>query len=203
MPEPWDRQPKEPGDAYHAFCAYRDMGPERNVVDAFRQTTGNPSANQANGSWNRWATQFQWRARAMSWDHHTSAVAQESIDRVTRETASKWAQRLDARAEVDWQVAENLTRKVQVWSALPAVSRTKLPDGTLVEAVGIQDTERVAKIAQAASQMAYAAIAQALPDAHVDFDPHTAPLDQLAEAIERLEAAIGEAPARPRVARAG
>src|SRR4051812_32504561 len=113
MAEPWDRQPKEPGDAYHAFCAYRDMGPERNVVDAFRQTLGNPTANQANGTWTRWATQFQWRSRALQWDHHNTAVAQESIDAVTAEAARKWAQRLDARAEVDWQIAEDLTRKVQ------------------------------------------------------------------------------------------
>jgi hypothetical protein len=84
---------------------------------------------------------------------------------------------------------------------MPPIHRTPLPDGkTLVEPVGIQDTERVAKIAQMASQMANAAIAQALPDSLVDFDfdPHTATTEQLTAAIERMDAVIGPAPARPR-----
>ena len=103
-----------------------------------------------------------------------------------------------------WQIAEDLTRKVQVWAKLPPVSRTTLADGkTLVEPVGIRDTKDVAAIAQMASQMAFAAIAQALPDAHVDIDTHTATAEQIREAIGRIEAAIGVAQTPPRIARTG
>jgi hypothetical protein len=119
---------------------------------------------------------------------------------VTEDTATKWAARLDARAEIDWQVAEDLTKKVRVWVAMPPIARTQLADGkTLVEPVGIKETKDVATIAQAASQMAYAAIAQALPDAHVDLDPRTATIAELEDAIKRLEAAM--APVQPRLAR--
>lgn len=54
--------------AYQAFLFYRDMGPSRNVKEAFRQSSGNPDAKQANGSYNRWCKDFRWYERAVAFD---------------------------------------------------------------------------------------------------------------------------------------
>jgi hypothetical protein len=204
-PETWDRQPGESEEAYRAFCVFRDMGPDRELIGAYRSTKGTaegPSrARNTPGRWKTWLADHDWRRRALAWDNHRSAVAARAIDEADDANARKWANRLQEVADDEWDVAAALMRKVKVWAAMPPISRTKLPDGTLVEPVGIQDTERVAKIAQMASQMAYAAIGQALPDLNIDLDPTTATTEQLTAAIERLEAAI--APVRPRIARTG
>lgn len=199
MPESWDRQPGEPERGYDAFLVYRDLGPERSVPAAYRQRSGNDLAKQAGGQWNAWSKAFHWKSRALAYDHHTARVAQDAVDKVTAAQAEKWAARRDARAEVDWQLAEDLTRKVQVWAKMPPVSRTALADGrTLVEAVGIRETKDVAAIAQAASQMAYAAINVAIPDPDAYFDYEHATTEELRAALERVEAKIS-----PRIARAG
>lgn len=193
FPARWDRQPNEPGRAYEAFRVFLELGPERSTRDAFQHWSGTKAALQPSGLFKSWVKDHDWKNRALAYDNHASAVAQRAIDRVTDETAEKWARRLQSSAEADWLIAEDLRAKVKVWAKMPPVQRTVTgADGksvTILEPVGIKDTKDVA------------AIAQALPDAHVDLDPKTATAEQLQEAIARLEAAKGIVPSAPRIAR--
>jgi hypothetical protein len=72
---PWVQQPGESGAAFRAFSVYRDMGPCRTVVEAYRQTKGKPSARQAAGTWNAWAARWRWAERARTYDAHLDRVA--------------------------------------------------------------------------------------------------------------------------------
>ena len=59
LPEPladglWSRRDTETKRAYTCFCAYRDLGPSRSLVEAYRQETGKKAARQSSGHWNTW-----------------------------------------------------------------------------------------------------------------------------------------------------
>lgn len=73
--KPWDRYARETDAAYTAFVIFRDLGPTRSIVEAYRRRkTGQVEcrvhAKQAGGGWNRWAGEFRWMERALAWDSH-------------------------------------------------------------------------------------------------------------------------------------
>jgi hypothetical protein len=54
---------------------YRDLGPGRGVVEAYRQAKGKPSARQAAGTWNAWAARWHWAERGRAYDVHMDREA--------------------------------------------------------------------------------------------------------------------------------
>lgn len=64
----WEQQPGETDAAYLAFEAYRDLGPSRNVTQAYRVRYDKPDATQPNGTFREWAKRFEWKDRAQSFD---------------------------------------------------------------------------------------------------------------------------------------
>jgi hypothetical protein len=67
-PFPYEHQPGETAKAFAAFVVFRDLGPERSVLKAYRQKTGKKQAKQATGVWNGWATTHNWHSRAAAWE---------------------------------------------------------------------------------------------------------------------------------------
>jgi hypothetical protein len=75
--ESWERLTGETGAAYAAFCAYRDMGLERNIrkaVDAYEKNEGKRGKRYR--MWRAWAAQFRWRDRAADYDRYLDRLKQ-------------------------------------------------------------------------------------------------------------------------------
>jgi hypothetical protein len=86
--ESWERLPGESGLAYAAFCAYRDMGLERNIRKAvegqFRKAelpanNLEPAVGKKYRMWRNWAAQFRWRERAADYDRYTEKLKQAEL----------------------------------------------------------------------------------------------------------------------------
>jgi hypothetical protein len=96
--ESWERLPGETGLAYAAFCAYRDLGLERNIRKAAvryadslefdgigggtKQRQGSKPSNSTQTVerryrvWRNWCSRFRWRERAADYDRYTENLKQ-------------------------------------------------------------------------------------------------------------------------------
>lgn len=92
--KPWDRLPDEPPYAFLAFCAFRDMGPNRTVRGAYFVT--DPKAPKANSTWFSWSTKYRWMERTAAFD----MWRHEESTRVRRETEESEAHRIAENARI-------------------------------------------------------------------------------------------------------
>jgi hypothetical protein len=82
--ESWERLPGETGAAFSAFCAYRDLGLERNIRKAVESSLGSDEKTEAvrvkrYRVWRNWAGQFRWRERAADFDRYTEKLKQAEL----------------------------------------------------------------------------------------------------------------------------
>lgn len=82
-PNPWDQQPREPSDAFHAFTVYRNLGPKR-TYSAVSKQLGVSSATTS-----LWATDYSWRDRTTAWDFYQDRIFQAEIAEYTRQMAKR------------------------------------------------------------------------------------------------------------------
>jgi hypothetical protein len=76
--ESWERIAGESSLAFAAFCAFRDLGPERNIRKAVEAAEKDVSKrNKRYGVWRNWCTAFRWRERAVDYDRHLEHLKQE------------------------------------------------------------------------------------------------------------------------------
>ena len=78
--ESWERLAGESGLAYAAFCAYRDLGFERNIRKAV-ETAEKDEAKQDKRYrvWRNWSTHFRWRERAADYDRYMENLKQTEL----------------------------------------------------------------------------------------------------------------------------
>ena len=78
--ESWERLTKESTGAFAAFCAFRDLGPDRNIRKAIGSVEKN-TATQAKkyNVWRNWSNQFRWRERAADYDNYIEKLKQEEL----------------------------------------------------------------------------------------------------------------------------
>jgi hypothetical protein len=78
--ESWERLPGESGLAYAAFCAYRDVGLERNIrkaVDTAEPDTGKREKRYR--VWRNWCSAYRWRERVAEYDRYTERLKQAEV----------------------------------------------------------------------------------------------------------------------------
>jgi hypothetical protein len=78
--ESWEQLQGETGAAFTAFCAYRDMGSERNIRKAVESVEKDVTAQAKKYKvWRNWSTQFRWRERAADFDRYVEKLKQAEL----------------------------------------------------------------------------------------------------------------------------
>lgn len=133
---PWERQPNESARAYSAFCTYRNLGPKRSVLRAWRLRTGCEKA-AVPGNWNYWRAEHDWKKRAETYDaemerHHRALT--EEIE--TKLEALRSERKLFAQSAYPPLIGQLID---QLKAAIPSMSLT---DRTLIRDDGTTDFVR-------------------------------------------------------------
>lgn len=73
--KPWDRLPDEPETPYVRFLIYRNLGPGRSLLAAYRAVMGasveaseRVESLRVSGQWSADSSRFKWVERATAWD---------------------------------------------------------------------------------------------------------------------------------------
>jgi hypothetical protein len=140
----WDRQPAESGPAYAAFLAYRGLGPDRTLDDAYaarqaakrgseagapRTSPGQREGTQgAPGCWGKWSVKHRWVDRAAAWDAHLEKARQEAAIEEARKRATvsdaEWEVRKLAQRQAEWDLRTRLITRAQEMLAFPLAVKT-------------------------------------------------------------------------------
>jgi hypothetical protein len=73
--ESWERLRGETGKAYAAFCAFRDLGAERNIRKAVETVEKDITAQgKRYRVWRNWSTAYRWHERAADYDRYTEKL---------------------------------------------------------------------------------------------------------------------------------
>lgn len=126
-PDPWERQEGETPRAYEAFCAYRDMGPNRSINKTAQQLTKNRTTIA------EWSTKYEWVKRVAAWDAEQDRIARqeqaEEIRKMRRRHSDvatamivKAARALNRMKEEDIKPSD-ISRFIEVASKLERLSR--------------------------------------------------------------------------------
>jgi hypothetical protein len=75
--ESWERLTGESGAAYVAFCAFRDLGLERNIRRAVDSAEKDEAVRgKRYRVWRNWCSQYRWRDRAADYDRYMEKLKQ-------------------------------------------------------------------------------------------------------------------------------
>jgi hypothetical protein len=78
--ESWERLPKEGSAAFAAFCAFRDLGAERNMRKAVESAKKDKTVQtKSYGLWRNWCSAFRWRERAADYDNYIEKLKQTEL----------------------------------------------------------------------------------------------------------------------------
>ena len=122
--KPWEQQPSESGQAYKAFCVYRDLGLERQIKLAYRTATKRPDSDQVSGRWSQWAKRYEWEQRARAYDAHLANVEQQAREREVARRATEIERRRKEAQDIAWALFEELKAKLQQMLKLPVITVT-------------------------------------------------------------------------------
>ena len=64
----WERRPGEPNLWFERFEVYRNLGPGRYLLHAYRLISNRPDAHKVPGSWAPAMAKWEWRKRILAWD---------------------------------------------------------------------------------------------------------------------------------------
>ena len=91
MSDLWEQQDDEPSDWYDRFARYLHLGPQRKLMEAYRQECLDrnlPVPTYPSGAWRRAETEWQWKKRADAYDKHMIAQARAAYDAQRHEILS-------------------------------------------------------------------------------------------------------------------
>ena len=78
--ESWERLAGESSGAFAAFCAFRDLGAERNIRKAVDGYEKDESVRlKRYRVWRNWSTAFRWRERAADFDRYMEKLKQAEL----------------------------------------------------------------------------------------------------------------------------
>jgi hypothetical protein len=78
--ESWERLPGERGTAFFAFCAFRDLGADRNIRKAVESVEKDAAVQgKKYRVWRNWCSQFRWQERTADYDRYIENLKQTEI----------------------------------------------------------------------------------------------------------------------------
>ena len=78
--ESWERLAGETSAAFAAFCAFRDLGAERNIRKAVESVEKDTAAQGKKYKvWRNWSTAYRWRERAGDYDKYIERLKQAEL----------------------------------------------------------------------------------------------------------------------------
>lgn len=164
----WTRQPGETARAYECFSAYRDLGPGRSMVEAYRHKTGKETAKQSSGHWNTWYRVHDWRRRAEAYDHHLDELGRKA-------EAEAWEKRRRDLVEEQFELSKAMLSKVDQMLKFPLVRQTVEGESgpVTIEPVrwNMNSAARMAKIAIELGRLASGLPTRHEQAVHFEIDP--------------------------------
>jgi len=78
--ESWEQLTGESTGAFAAFCAYRDLGAERNIRKAVESIEKSAEAiGKRYRVWRNWSNQYRWRERTADYDRYIENLKQTEL----------------------------------------------------------------------------------------------------------------------------
>ena len=88
MAEIWEKQKDESNKAYHTFCIYRDLGPDRSL-EKTRQKLGKSAGYTR---WmHTWSSKYDWVTRAQAYDDYIEKKKREEKEKAILDMAERHA----------------------------------------------------------------------------------------------------------------
>jgi hypothetical protein len=129
MANTWEQQDSESAKAFAAFKVYRDLLPsKRSLAGSWEAQKGVKKGTNLPGHFKRWYYNFEWASRARSYDLYHRQLEEEARAEAQRETAKKWAERVEEQREDEWDLRTKLVGKANLMLAFP-LSETKIEEG--------------------------------------------------------------------------
>jgi len=76
----WEQLKDETSDAFSAFCIFRDIKIERNIIRAVEIVYADVKVREKKyRSWRNWAGKFKWRERAEAYDRYLEQMKQGEV----------------------------------------------------------------------------------------------------------------------------
>jgi len=169
----WDRQADERDKPWAAFVVFRDMGKDRNLLQAYRDTYGRQNAKKAPGWYAAWAKKHDWRRRAAAWDAHLDQIAQDGVEDGVEEQGRRLGVEWRVRRSELMEVSARLLRKAEQMLDFPIARQERTTqtdeDGNATEIVIVNPARftfsTAAKLAEASAKLGAIAAEKSL-------DPH-------------------------------
>jgi len=91
--ECWERLTGETSAAFSAFCAYRDLGCERNIRKAVETVEADEAVRAKRYKvWRNWSTQYKWRERVAEFDKYIERLKQKELRKTIEAQGEKHRQ---------------------------------------------------------------------------------------------------------------
>jgi len=89
----WEQLAGEGSSAFKAFCAFRDMGLERNIRKAVEGVEKDAALQSKKyGVWRNWSNKFHWRERVADYDRYIERLKQEELRKTIEAQGEKQRQ---------------------------------------------------------------------------------------------------------------
>jgi len=117
----WELLTGETPPAFAGFCAFRDLGFERNIKKAIESVEKDERVRlRKYGTWRNWAVQYRWNERAADYDRYIENMKQGEL----RKT-------IEAQGEIHRQVTGKMLDVVQ--KKLDTMNPADLTQGTVTD----------------------------------------------------------------------
>lgn len=119
----WDRQDKEPVDAFERFQDYKILGPGRSLLSAYnrwRVRQGQEKSKSTTPAWRKLRKDWDWDNRALAWDE-SQRIKEDKRYEDARRT---WRGKEEEVRQREWDMARKLIDRAEEMLNYPLVQQT-------------------------------------------------------------------------------